>query len=527
VKRFVAPFVLLALLAAPTASAPPAASAASAPPPAPSIGRLLANYARAAADPGVDLNAPVEESGTLSGGGLSGTFHVWDDGERRRIDQNLGPRGESTVRLGSRVYDRDADGDVREYTGVLLRRERTDDFVESGAFVKMPGRCTARGLSRVDGRSAYAFDVSAPGGDTETVYLDAETWLPLRYAYDQDDALVTVDLSDWRSVDGRRFAYRVVASNGDHEFDEIERLQSVDLSPTFADGLFALPPAHNIDMSAPQTLALIARDGHLFVPVTLAGKHYSFMLDSGSQSVVVDDRIAREAGLVREGKFEAAGTQRTGGLKLARLSALGIGNGTLHDLVADTIDLAGTTGGAFKIDGILGYPFFAQATVEIDAAKQRLRFGPPGSFVPRGTRVGIEVDRSVPEASLQVNGTIEGSFLIDTGNAGEVLLYHRFVQNHPGLVPAFFAQNERRSYGIGGATASYHTTLDALRLGTETLYHADTDVMQATSGAFADRFDAGNVGLGVLKNFVTTFAFSDRALYLTRGEAFDDGRNRH
>jgi hypothetical protein len=126
-----------------------------------------------------------------------------------------------------------------------------------------------------------------------------------------------------------------------------------------------------------------------------------------------------------------------------------------------------------------------------------------------------------------VNGTIEGSFLIDTGNAGEVLLYHRFVQNHPGLVPSFFAQNERRSYGIGGATASYHTTLDALRLGTETLYHADTDVMQATSGAFADRFDAGNVGLGVLKNFVTTFAFSDRALYLARGEAFDDGRNRH
>ena len=516
-KRSPALALLAALLTAPAVSA--------APQPQPEVTQLLAAYARAAADPGVDLNAPVEESGTLTGDGLTGSFHAWEDGERRRIDQNLGPRAETTLRLGARVFDRDADGDVREYTGVLLRRERTDDFVESGAFAQSPDRCVARGRAVVDGRPAYVLEVSAPGGDTETVYLDAETSLPLRYAYDEDDARITIDLSDWRTVGGRRFAFHVVGSNGDHDFDEVQRLESVVLAPSFPAGIFDVPAPRAIDMAAPATLPLSERDGHLFVPVTLGGKQYSFMLDSGSQSIVIDTRVAREAKLSGEGKLEAAGTQRTGGLQLTRLGALGIGGGTLHDLVATTLDLAHTTGGAFKIDGILGYPFFAQAAVEIDADGHRMRFGPPGSFAPQGTRVALEVDRAIPEATVQLNDRVEGAFLIDTGNAGEVLLYHRFLEDHPGIVP--FSQRERRSYGIGGATASYHTTLDALRLGDQTLYHADTDVMQATSGAFADRFDAGNVGLGVLRNFVMTFVLSDRALYLERAADFNDGRDRH
>jgi hypothetical protein len=51
--------------------------------------------------------------------------------------------------------------------------------------------------------------------------------------------------------------------------------------------------------------------------------------------------------------------------------------------------------------------------------------------------------------------------------------------------------------------------------------------MQATRGAFADRFDAGNVGLGLLANFVLTFDLANNALYVERSSAFDDGRSRN
>ena len=42
------------------------------------------------------------------------------------------------------------------------------------------------------------------------------------------------------------------------------------------------------------------------------------------------------------------------------------------------------------------------------------------------------------------------------------------------------------------------------------------DVVMAKNGAFADRIDAGNVGLGVLRKFVVTFDFAGHALYLAR-----------
>ncbi len=73
---------------------------------------------------------------------------------------------------------------------------------------------------------------------------------------------------------------------------------------------------------------------------------------------------------------------------------------------------------------------------------------------------------------------------------------------------------------------SYRTALDRLDIGGIALFHTEVDVMQATSGAFADRFDAGNIGLGVLKNFVVTFDDSAGALYVERGSLFDDGRSR-
>jgi hypothetical protein len=103
-------------------------------------------------------------------------------------------------------------------------------------------------------------------------------------------------------------------------------------------------------------------------------------------------------------------------------------------------------------------------------------------------------------------------------------LYRPFVERHAGIVP--FTSTERRSFGIGGETQSYRTSLDELEIGGTSLYHVDTDVMLATSGAFADRFDAGNLGLGVLKNFVVTFDYGDGAIYVEPGSEFDDGRLR-
>ena len=499
----------------------PAGSAAQ----APALTTVLGAYSRAIADSAT----PVERLtivGTVAGSGLTGSFAIFRDHDRERSEHSLGPRAENTLRIGDRVWYADENRDVREYTGLLLRRARTQRFIESGDFAQAPDRCAYRGRTSVEGRPAYAVDVAAIDGETETVYLDARTFLPDRVAYDDDDGRTTIDFFEWRDVAGRRYPYRTVMSDGDRAFDTTELTTSIDPDAPIDPARFAPLISRRIEMTAPETIGLISREGHLYAPVRIAGKPYLFLLDSGAQSVVIDARVASAAGLSPVGALEASGAARTGGLRLATLPVLEVGtNARMSDLVVSTLDLGAATEGALRIDGILGYPFFASSTVRVDPAQRSMTFGPPGSLAPLGERLALETDRGVPEANLRLNASVDGRFLIDTGNAGEVLLYKRFVDKHGGIVP--FSSTGRHSFGIGGSAASYRSSLDELSIGDTALYNAETDVMLATHGAFADRFDAGNVGLGVLRNFVVTFDESSDALYLVRGSAFDDGRTRN
>jgi predicted aspartyl protease len=109
-------------------------------------------------------------------------------------------------------------------------------------------------------------------------------------------------------------------------------------------------------MSAPVSSPLEVSQGHIFAPVRIAGHTYRFLIDSGSQDIVVDARVAAQLGLRAVGAIEASGATRTGGLQVARLSDLTVGGAQFRNLVVSTIDLGASTDGAFRIDGILGYP---------------------------------------------------------------------------------------------------------------------------------------------------------------------------
>jgi hypothetical protein len=490
---------------------------------APSVRELLARYARAASDPGAAAIEHAETTGSLAGARLTGSFHAWQQGDDERVDQILGPRVDRTLRLGDQLFAQDSNGNVRRLTGVLARRERTQRFIDSGAFVSAPERCVPRGPAPVEGRRTYALDVAPEGGETETLYLDAVTGLPDRVAYDDDDGRTTIDYSDWRTIEGHRFAFRTVESDGNHRFDTTQITSSVSLDVPIDPGVFAPLVQRPIDMTGSEVVPLAWYGGHLFAPVRISGRPYTFLVDTGAQDILIDRHVAADLHLAPLGAFEASGAARTGGLQLVRLDEFDVGSGRLHDLVVSTIDLGASTSGAFRIDGILGYPFFATTAVRLDVANRTMTFGPPGSLALAlaGQRLDVDLDRSFPEAHVNLGGNTAASLLIDTGDAAELLLYKPFVDMHPGIVP--FSVTERESFGIGGQTQSYRSLLDVLDVAGFKLYHVETDVMLATSGAFADRFDAGNLGLGVLRNFIVTFDYTGGAIYVEKSATFDDG----
>jgi len=462
--------------------------------------------------------------GTLAGNGLTGTFRVVRDGTNEREDDVLGPRHETSLRIGERLYLRNANGNVRELRGYLRRRALTEELIDTGEFVKHPELARFAGWAQFGGANVWRLEVNARGGEPETLWIDPASGFPVRLEYLDGDGPSFVDYADWRDVKGRKIAFRNTLSDGDRRFDTVQQTTSVRLDEPVDASNFAPLAPRALAADRIHAVPLVERGGHVGLTVRIAERDWFFLLDTGAQSILVDSAVLKAAGVAGQGAMEVRGASRTGGLSAATLPHLEIDGASMDDVVVSSLDIGRSLGGGLKIDGILGYPFFASAVVEMDFAKHVLRFGPPGSFAPQGTQIGLDVDRELAEATMRVNGRLEAPFIVDTGNSGEMLLYRPFLDAHPGLVP--FSAASSWNYGLGGANATYRTSLDALEVGGYGLYHRTVDVVLAKDGAFADRVDAGNVGLGVLRNFVATFDIGNAAMYLAPGAAFDDGRRR-
>ena len=188
---------------------------------------ILAAYDRAThADEVTTLHA----EGTLAGEGLTGTFRIVRDGKNEREDDVLGPRSETSLKVGDRFYVRNANGNVRELRGYLRRRARTEELIDSGEFVRHPELTRFAGWGQAGGTNAWRLEVNAVGGEPETMWIDPATGLPLRLEYLDGDGPSFVDYSDWRDVNGRKIAFRNVISDGDHRCSRSRRCSSTSRS---------------------------------------------------------------------------------------------------------------------------------------------------------------------------------------------------------------------------------------------------------------------------------------------------------
>lgn len=501
------------------------APAAAAQTPTPTVAQILAAYKHAVAPSGASPPNSFEIIGTLAGANLSGTFHSWHQPEHDRFDQALGARAEKSLQLGQRRFEQNGSGNVIELKGLLMRRGITQDFINSTDLFAHPEFLKLKDVSKLeDGRSVYRLDVSPPGGEVETIDLDTQSGLLDRLEYIDGDGMYSVDYTDYRPVAGYLFSYKQVQSDGDHPFDIAQTAVKIIANKKIAPEIFAPFVPSRLLASGPVTVPLVEEQGALYTKVTIHGRTFNFLIDSGAQGIVLDSRVATRLGLLPEGSFEARGASRMGGIGVTSLDQIHIGDAILPVGTASILDLAGATEGRFPIDGILGYPLFGSSMVQIDCAKKTMTLAVPGGLAAAGTKFDIDVDRELPEMQADVDG-IEGRFLIDTGNGNELLLFHDFVDAHRGMLgPTLHLAPP--SFGVGGSTRSYRANVDVLDIGPFRMFHRNTNIVLSTQGAFADHFDAGNIGLGVLENFVVTFDAFNRTMYLARGQNFSDGHDR-
>jgi predicted aspartyl protease len=244
-------------------------------------------------------------------------------------------------------------------------------------------------------------------------------------------------------------------------------------------------------------------NGRLFVPATVNGVDTEALLDSGAEGTIVDPALAAKA------RF-AAGTPQvikgSAGSEQARivegvtLNALGV---ELHPEAVVVLDLSDLSNRLIKrpTQAIVGRELFDAARLRIDINGGTISgidkgATPPGQKLPLTAHAGIE---GIP---IRANG-IAALAEFDLGNGSDVMISRDLVKKlHLRVL------GRKAGGGIGGSIQR-----DYVRLGTLEIAGRKFRDVTANIDDQPNHNDM-NVGTSVLKNFLITTDFKDRAVWL-------------
>lgn len=382
------------------------------------------------------------------------------------------------------------------------------------------GTTLVSGASAIDGAEAPIPEI--PGGLPITVSRDdAGTHVTLP----GDLAPETWTLADFREVvPGVAVPFMEMAGSG--AGTRVIRVSAAELLSDPADCRTERPDTLNpliFSRTATRAEVPIEFDGRVVVRASINGSPpLPFIVDTGGHNIL-SSAVATSLGLTLEGHESTGGA---GGARVdssrSMVSSVDIGGATLVNqpfLVLPLPYPAIERGSEDPIAGILGLQLFERATVTIDYAKRRLVIDPIGSApddAPESLPIAFIDDTPLVKAALDGHA---GLFFIDTGNASTTMLHTPWAQAQ--LDVDALKQGERGvAMGIGGLIPRWTTQGHTLSVGDFELAGLPVSYAESTSGAFASRATAGNIGTDVLANFAVTFDYQGGRMFLRRTSAY-------
>jgi hypothetical protein len=245
----------------------------------------------------------------------------------------------------------------------------------------------------------------------------------------------------------------------------------------------------------------------LTVPVAIAGKNYTFMIDTGSSTTVFDTSLKA---LLRSTRTHAPLNGRS---HVLVYECDGITIGASKIPVGKTGICAGLSGmrdrSSTDIHGIIGMNTLRRCVLHLDFDSGRGAFlksseGVPGEPIPLGAFECPTIDVKIPEAG-------QVAFLVDTGFAGKV---------NGGLAAATLNalvkrtqfnvfRRDRTSVDIDGERKVRAGTLAEMSVGD--FHHFDAFFMEGKEN---------QLGLGYLCRFTVTFDFPKRKMFLEKASQY-------
>jgi len=250
----------------------------------------------------------------------------------------------------------------------------------------------------------------------------------------------------------------------------------------------------------------------LFVKVEINGHKTEALLDSGAEMSLIDAAFARELSLVAVGTETArgtGGTQEVSFVENVDIVAAGV---NLNDRTVVVLDLSGISERLVgeQVNAIVGRDLFDSGRFFLDIEGRKFSRVENGDE-PQGIRLPLTENMGIMQIPITVEGLEEVQADFDLGNGSELLVGHSYAMNN-GLLAAGRVVGTKEGGGIGGSV-----TRDLIELETVTVAGVTIESVGAAIDSTEDA-TAANVGVSVLRNFVMTIDFAEKAVWLARRE---------
>lgn len=473
----------------------------------------------------------VVKSDTLEDG-IPGHVEEWigSRGWRRVTSQNARLREE--VCVGGVAWVKDWNGKVLELAGRDRRDQLTEAVIEDLLFGGALGDPSRAGESQlVAGPGPGAVIRFQPaGGSPFDVALDGAGGLPAKIVRKSFDDDVTLLLSDWRSVNGRKVPFAMRRISGKSESASSTSVRSVASSgravavrrPSdgpkdykFAKGTSSLGIPFNFE------------NDHLMVQGRVNGsKPLWFMLDTGAEATIVNKARLAELGLQPFGASSISGGGNATDFSFADVLRLEIGGVTILNQRDGVIDLSGLERiYGMPMGGLLGYDFYSRFVVRVsyDTKTLDLLEPSPTAYRSSGTRIPFILEGGQPHLLSKITvpsaPPIDADFIVDAGAADTINLTSPFVRANrllelarkaPAPGPNTMAGSEKEFF----AQTSVRGKLASVALGPFELRDIPVNLMLNAKGAYASESFSGTIGEGVLRRFNAIYDYSKSMLIL-------------
>ncbi len=265
-------------------------------------------------------------------------------------------------------------------------------------------------------------------------------------------------------------------------------------------------------------------NGQVIVNVTINGQGpFPMMFDTGGVEAVTPE-TATALGLATEGGGTVQGSaERTSTVAFTHIKDLHLGGAELSDIAVPVIPLPRfftDRGSRPPLAGFIGYKLLERFVVRLAYEDRALTLIPARDFHYGGTgeRVPLFFADKIPVMPAAADG-IAGRFEIDTGSSSALVLQRAFVDQH-GFEARHPGGLRMKSGGVDGVFETIATRLDRFSIANAEIQRPVVEFPSNGKGGLPVAGVDGSVGYQILRQFVITFDYSRRELWLEHSAAF-------